>query len=73
MRRNFTDTSRGSASMRRERERVVDQWMETASMSSREVDVAEREAQRAREASSRLESEIKRLSNSLADLNTSYR
>ena len=57
----------------RERERAVEQWMETASMSSRGVDAAEREAQKARQASSRLESEVKRLSNSLADLNTSYR
>lgn len=47
--------------------------METASVSSRGVDQAEREAHRAREAASRLESEVKRLSNSLADLNGSYR
>ena len=47
--------------------------METASMSSRGVDQADREAQRAREAASRLESEVKRLSNRLADLNGSYR
>lgn len=47
--------------------------METASVSSREVDMAEREAQRAREGASRLEAEVKRLSTSLADLNTSYR
>lgn len=57
----------------RERERAVEQWMETASVSSRGVDQAEREAHRAREAASRLESEVKRLSNSLADLNGSYR
>ena len=47
--------------------------METASVSSRGVDQAEREAQRAREAASRLEGEVKRLSSSLADLNGSYR
>ena len=58
---------------RRERERAVEHWMESASMSSRGVGQAEREAQRAREAASRLESDVKRLSNSLADLNGSYR
>ena len=47
--------------------------METASVSSRGVDVAEREAQRAKEGANRLEAEVKRLSTSLADLNTSYR
>lgn len=47
--------------------------METASVSSRGVDVAEREAQKAREGASRLEAEVKHLSHSLADLHTSYR
>ena len=45
--------------------------METASMSSREVDLAEREARKAREGSGILEAEGKRLSTQVADLNTS--
>lgn len=47
--------------------------MESASVSSRGVNVAEREAQNAREGASRLEAEVKRLSSHLADLNSSYR
>lgn len=47
--------------------------METASASSRGVDAAEREAQKAREGATRLEAEVKRLSTNLADLNSSYR
>ena len=47
--------------------------METASMSSREVDLAEKEARRAKEGSTRLEAEVKRLSTQVADLNTSHK
>ncbi len=47
--------------------------METASVSSREVDAAEREARKAREGATRLEAEVKRLSTHLAGLNSSYR
>ncbi len=47
--------------------------MESASVSSRGADVAEREAQKAREGASRLAAEVKRLSTHLADLNSSYR
>ncbi len=47
--------------------------MESASLSSKGVDVAEREAQKAREGASRLEAEVKRLSSHLADLNSSCR
>lgn len=47
--------------------------MESASVSSREADIAERETQKAREGAVRLEAEVKRLSSHLADLNSSYR
>lgn len=47
--------------------------MESASVSGREADVAERETQKAREGAVRLEAEVKRLSTHLADLNSSYR
>ena len=57
----------------RERESAVEHWMESASVSSREADVAERETQKAREGAVRLEAEVKRLSTHLADLNSSYR
>ncbi|KAK9820170.1 hypothetical protein WJX72_007055 [[Myrmecia] bisecta] len=57
----------------RSKEQEIQEWMETASVSSRGVDAAEKEAQKARESAQRLESEVQRLNKQLGDLEHSYR
>lgn len=57
----------------RAKEREVNSWMETASQSSRELDAAEAEAQRAREGAKRLEAEVQRLAHQLHEVEGAYK
>ena len=57
----------------RTKEQQIQEWMETASVSSRGTDVAEKEASRARESARRLEAEVQRLSTHLSQAQAAAR